>query len=474
MDQPISQLMIIINSAISNLTKFCDENNVELPNLNSPSFTQDSEAFRTNDSAAEFAKLAAAACLHLATILVPPTDVVYQLVVGSHHSAAVKVCLEANVTEILRDAGSEGMHVNNLATKCGIDASKLARILRYLATHHCYREVEPDVFANNRVSSTLDTGKSIENLTADPSTKYESSAFPALCNLHLDIDAKCNVAARAEALKDAEYTQSGDELTKTVFGQAMNTSLSFWEFLALPEQQQRQRNFTRALQGFTAMQPADLIFKVLDWPSISPAAKVVDVGGGIGTTTTPLIKKYSGYTVVIQDLPHIVEEGKKLYMTEMYEEITRGKLQFQGYNFLNQQPIKDADVFVMKGILHNWPDSYNGIILRNLREAAMSSTKLIIIDYVIPYACQFSHETEDSFEEDVNVDAAPEPLLPNYGPLNDQVYTLDMDMMYYFNAQEHTILQFQQLLAGAGWRLTKCRAINTNISLLHYLVALPV
>ena len=34
------------------------------------------------------------------------------------------------------------------------------RILRLLATNHIFTEVSPDVFANNRLSSVLDTGKS--------------------------------------------------------------------------------------------------------------------------------------------------------------------------------------------------------------------------------------------------------------------------------------------------------------------------
>jgi hypothetical protein len=41
-----------------------------------------------------------------------------------------------------------------------------ARILRLLATNHIFTEVSPDVFANNRLSSVLDTGKSVEELLA--------------------------------------------------------------------------------------------------------------------------------------------------------------------------------------------------------------------------------------------------------------------------------------------------------------------
>ena len=42
--------------------------------------------------------------------------------------------------------------------------AKIARILRFLAVHHIFKEVAPDVFARNRCSSSLDTGKSVQEL----------------------------------------------------------------------------------------------------------------------------------------------------------------------------------------------------------------------------------------------------------------------------------------------------------------------
>lgn len=36
--------------------------------------------------------------------------------------------------------------------------------MRLLATHHITRELRPDVFTNNRISSLIDTGKQVEDL----------------------------------------------------------------------------------------------------------------------------------------------------------------------------------------------------------------------------------------------------------------------------------------------------------------------
>jgi len=54
------------------------------------------------------------------------------------------------------------------------------------------------------------------------------------------------------------------------------------------------------------------ILLALDWTSLSENAKVVDVGGGIGTAIMPLVQKYPKVTAVVQDLPHVIEEGKKV------------------------------------------------------------------------------------------------------------------------------------------------------------------
>lgn len=39
-----------------------------------------------------------------------------------------------------------------------------ARILRLLATNYIFKEVAPDVFANNLISSCLDTGKTFDQI----------------------------------------------------------------------------------------------------------------------------------------------------------------------------------------------------------------------------------------------------------------------------------------------------------------------
>jgi hypothetical protein len=90
--------------------------------------------------------------------------------------AAMRIAIETRIPDLLV-ANPQGLSVTELAEKTGIDSRKLRKVMRALATRHCFREgaspylfvkskmhhdssvyvfsVEPDVFANSRLSATL-------------------------------------------------------------------------------------------------------------------------------------------------------------------------------------------------------------------------------------------------------------------------------------------------------------------------------
>ena len=71
-----------------------------------------------------------------------------------------------------------------------LDALTLPRratghILRLLATTHWIREVKPDVFANNRLSALVDSGKTLEELRAAYVELLPSWDLPRVQAYHL-------------------------------------------------------------------------------------------------------------------------------------------------------------------------------------------------------------------------------------------------------------------------------------------------
>jgi hypothetical protein len=68
-------------------------------------------------------------------------------------------------------------------------------------------------------------------------------------------------------------------------------------------------------------------------------------------------------------------------------------------------------VFLLRFITHDWPNAYAQKILRLLRDAARPTTKLMLIDFVIPYAVRESKVFADI--PGAEQPSVPEPLIPN-------------------------------------------------------------
>lgn len=147
--------------------------------------------------------------------------------------------------------------------------------------------------------------------------------------------------------------------------------------------------------------------------------------------------------------------------------------------------MQNPSVFLVRTICHDWPDELVVKILCNLRSAAGGSTRLIVGDYVIPYACP-----SDNLEVTSNSSNAP-PLLGNLGKAGFNAYYIDMTVSYanvvgvlypasdfdikmevLLNGQERTLPHQIALAEKAGWKVTQVN--NIRNSHFGYLVAEPV
>ncbi|KAG6915443.1 hypothetical protein DXG01_011473 [Tephrocybe rancida] len=421
MSNEIQQLSDLISSSVSTLLKECQKNNTPFPDSNQP-FTPQSEAFRTSQVAVDATNIIAAAALQLAQRVLPPHMSLLNIVSGHFKNAALRTALELNVTEILREAGPQGLHVDELAKICDVDSNKLSRLLRILALDHCYKEVTPDVYANTRISSVMDSGKSVADLLKNPEDKHEGT--PGLVALleHLIGDGAKFSSQLLENIKDPKTGRS-DEPIHAPFNRVFNVDLPLWLWYEVEEQSYRRRRFAVAMHGIAQMQPPDILDEVLDWKVLSEGSIVVDVGGGIGTSSVAIARKNEHLKFVVQDLPGICAEGTDYWSKQYPEIIDTGRLAFMPHDFFTPQPVANASVFILKQILHNWADPYSAKILRALRAAAMPETKLVLIDNIVAYAC---HDPTIGSTLGFKYKEAPAPLLPNYGAANIMPYILDL------------------------------------------------
>lgn len=130
-------------------------------------------------------------------------------------------------------------------------------------------------------------------------------------------------------MTDPDVAFSG-EAKHASLSKAFNTDKSFWEFSEQPDQRARRTRFAVAMAGTQAMEPPGLPIlgkkyvarsrmrartdtpPGYQWGSLPDGATVVDVGGGVGTVSLQLAEIFPKLQYVVQDLPAVVEEGKKV------------------------------------------------------------------------------------------------------------------------------------------------------------------
>ncbi|KAJ3484984.1 hypothetical protein NLJ89_g11938 [Agrocybe chaxingu] len=144
-----------------------------------------------------------------------------------------------------------------------------------------------------------------------------------------------------------------------------------------------------------------------------------------------------------------------------------------------QEPIEEAAVFLLRVVLHDWPNDLARRILFHLREAATPDTKLLIADFVLPLACPDNVGSTEGgkgsgLEEVEGAESilAPSPLLANLGKASANVYWMDMTMQVMFNAQERTLRETVALARSAGWKVVK--VTKATGSLFGHIFAVPV
>lgn len=93
------------------------------------------------------------------------------------------------------------------------------------------------------------------------------------------------------------------------------------------------------------------------------------------------------------------------------------------YDFFETQPIKGADVYFLRYIVHDWPDDHARRILKQARLAAEPHSKLIIVDKVISYALLNS-----SSDTNERASSTPYPLLGNLGAVSLPEVGMDLQV----------------------------------------------
>lgn len=125
------------------------------------------------------------------------------------------------------------------------------------------------------------------------------------------------------------------------------------------------------------LEPAHIIDNY-PWESIGHGT-IVDVGGSHGDVSMAIAQRFSSLHCIVQDRAEVIVEGQARIPPSLTSRVS-----FMEHDFFLEQPVKGADVYYFRWILHDWSDKYAIRILRSLIPALKNGAKIVISELILP------------------------------------------------------------------------------------------
>ena len=187
--------------------------------------------------------------------------------------------------------------------------------------------------------------------------------------------------------------------------------------------------FSQTMIGVHGMEPA-AVAEAYDFRGFNT---IVDVGGGIGNLLTTILQKQAGPRGVLFDLPHVVEHARPLIASRGLNE----RVALDTGSFFETVP-GGGGAYLLSHIIHDWTEDLCLTILGNCRKAMPRGAKLLIIEMVLP---------------------------PGDTPHPGKM--LDMMMLLGPGGQERSEEEYKELLAKAGFELTRVVPTQSPVSVVE-------
>jgi hypothetical protein len=235
--------------------------------------------------------------------------------------------------------------IGDLAAAAGCDSYALHRVLTHLVGKGVFEEPAPGRFALNQPARDL----------LDPALR-----------IGLDLEGIGGRFAHAWGTL-LTYVRTGAPAYHERYGRP------FWEDLdAHPA---IGASFD-ALIGPTGHGTPDPEFQITGgWESVR---SVVDVGGGTGAMLAALLGRRSGIRGTLVDLPRTVALAAETFRTAGVAE----RVTTVGQSFFDPLPA-GADLYLLRGILNDWPDWEATVILSRCAEAARPAGRVVVLKGIV-------------------------------------------------------------------------------------------
>ncbi|MGH7693013.1 MAG: methyltransferase [Candidatus Dormibacteria bacterium] len=313
---------------------------------------------------------------------------------------AVRVAATLRLADLIAE---EGTALDELSTRAGADRDALGRVLRFLSARGVFAETSRNVFAPTAASSVL------------------RDEHPAGLRRWFDLDGAAGAMDRAYAgLLDTVRT--GTPAYPKLRGR------SFWEDLAADD------DLRASFASLMAAHSDSLAEEVITGYPWARYRLVADVGGGTGTLLTRILSAYPKLRGVLIDLvANSAEAADVIAKAGVADRCEVAATDFFG------PLIRGADVYVLRNIIHDWPDEQAVRILRRGAEAAGETGRVLVVDRVV-----------------------------GEGSNQHELTGMDLRMLVLFASRERTLDEFNELAAAAGMSLVTARANASAYWILEY------
>lgn len=182
--------------------------------------------------------------------------------------------------------------------------------------------------------------------------------------------------------------------------------------------------------GMSSMSEVENLFLVRNY-DFPKGAKLVDIAGGFGGLLLRVLQENPTLSGTLFDRPHVLTRHR---LGELNDD---SRWDLASGNFFESCP--PADIYLLKYIMHDWPDEQAASILRSCRESMSPGGRILIMDPVIPK----NNITHAGKEMDI------------------------LCMAIYEGGYERTKEELQQLVESAGLRINRIIDTGCYISIIE-------
>ena len=267
-------------------------------------------------------------------------------------------------------------------------------------------------------------------VTCDATLKF--SATPLLGTLRSDVRGSLSCLAMAWAAPSvwlptgrlADAVQTGERRTVPAIG------AEFWDYFV--QHPAEGAIFTRAMHGFTSG-VAPEVARLVDTSNVK---LTVDVGGASGTLVHSLMAENPNLLGIVFDLPNVVPSAAAAATALGLGDRSKA---VSGDFFAS---VPEADLYLLKSILHDWNDEQCVRILENCCRAMRRGGRVIVVEMLLGEIGE----------------PGPSPIF-------------DLLMMMILSGRERSLNEYRALLERAGLRLENNSPTSTALSVMEAVAA---